>query len=94
MVPTGFRMVFELHALPLQESHGNKSYMQNVPVVSSSEFYVLSNGALGFGVSLIVCTGNGGNYSPELCLHSTCVFSIYLCRTALTGNPSAPFERA
>jgi hypothetical protein len=31
--------------------------MRNVRVVSRPKFYVLSNGALVFGVSLVLCTG-------------------------------------
>ncbi len=31
--------------------------MQNVHVVSRPEFQVLSNGAIGLGVSLVLCTG-------------------------------------
>jgi hypothetical protein len=45
------------HALQKRKSDKNKNEMQNVHVVSRPTFYVLSNGALVFHVSLILCTG-------------------------------------
>jgi hypothetical protein len=56
--------------------------MQNLHVASRPKFHVLSNGAIDFAVSPILCTGNWTQLA----------FSAYM--TQLTGKPSAPFERA
>jgi hypothetical protein len=48
-------MKMHSHALQEQKSHTNKHSMQNSHFVSRPKFHVLSNGALVFEVSLILC---------------------------------------
>ncbi len=67
--------------------------MLNFHVVSRPEFHVLSNGALVTAVSLILCTGKWTKLFTVTVLAFNLHFQ-HICRTQLTGKPSAPFERA
>jgi hypothetical protein len=62
----------------------------NVNVVSSPKFHVLSNGALVFALSLILCTGKWIQLFTDIVL----AFSLHFQHIGLTGKPSAPFARA
>ncbi len=66
--------------------------MQNVHVVSRPELPVLSNGALSFAVSLILCTGKWIQLFTETDLAFNLHFQYN--KTQLTGKQSPPFERA
>jgi hypothetical protein len=66
--------------------------VQTVYGVSRPEFNVLSNGALVFAVSLILCAGKWKKIIHGNRAYIIPPFSAY--RTQLTGKPSAPFERA
>jgi hypothetical protein len=68
-----------------KKSHTNKNQNQNVHVVSSPKFHVLSNGTLGFAGSLIYYAQENGN-----CASIQPPFSAV--RTQRTGKPSPPFE--
>jgi hypothetical protein len=65
--------------------------MQNVNVVFKPEFHVLSNGALVFTVSIILCPWKWIKLFTETVCSQT-RFSAHSSK--LTAKPSAPFERA
>jgi hypothetical protein len=61
-------------------------------IVSKPGFHALSNGALVTALSLILCTRKCFKTIHGNCASIQLPFSAV--RTALTGKPSAPFERA
>jgi hypothetical protein len=69
--------------------------MQNVNV-ASGQFHVLSNGAIIFGVSLILCTGiwKMDKLVTETVLALNLHFQHIAFNLQATGKSSAPFERA
>jgi hypothetical protein len=72
-----------------QKSHTNKNSIQNANIFSKPKFHFPSNGALVFGVSLILCTGKWRQPFTE-----TVPAFDSAHKTQLTGRQSAPFERA
>ncbi len=78
------------HHLQEQKSHTNKNEIKNVDVVSRLEFHVLSNGALVFSISIILCRYRKMDEATETpCIQPA--FSEY--RTRLTRKPMIPFEK-
>jgi hypothetical protein len=79
------------HALQEQKSQSNKNQiMENAHAVSKPKFWVLSNGAIVFSLSLYIMYRK-----TDRPLHGNCAciqgtFSAY--RAQLTGKPIAPFE--
>jgi hypothetical protein len=63
------------HALQEQTSHTHKKKMQNAHVVSRPKCHALSNGALIFAASSVLCTGKWMQLFTEAAFHSTSIFS-------------------
>jgi hypothetical protein len=70
-----------------------KKYQMYIHVVYRLKFPALSNGALVFAVSLILCTRNWRKHFTKTGLAFHFHFQQF-GRTQLTGKPSPPFERA
>jgi hypothetical protein len=74
-----------------KKSHTNRNEVHNGNSVSRLKFYVLSNGAFVFGVSLILCTGKCMKPFTEAVLAPPKLYFQHI-GLYLQGEKSVPFE--